>query len=317
MNPQPVVYVASWSRSGSTLLDLMLGQIPGFVSVGEIRFLWERGLRDRQLCGCGVPVPECPFWSRVLEEVFGREGRVDAPAMVALWRRVDGLRHLPLQLSPGISRGHHADLTAFREVLGRLYRAVGKISGAKVVVDSSKYAAYARLMAAAPGVDPLALHLVRDSRAVAYSWRRRKRMPEVVGEERYMPLKPPWKSALYWDLEQLALHAVLRSFRRHRLVRYDDVVSRPDEVLNAALGGLDLPVDSSFLRGGRLSVGPNHLVAGNPLRFHRGELRVQADVEWRQKLSTGSRWVVTALTWPLLARYGLLNRGHGSPDRKY
>jgi hypothetical protein len=228
--------------------------------------------------------------------------------MIALWRRVDGLRRLPLQVTPGISRGHEADLTAFREVLGRLYRAVGTASGAKVVVDSSKYAAYAGLMAAAPGVDPRALHLVRDSRAVAYSWRRRKRMPEVVGEERYMPLKPPWKSALYWDLEHLALHVVLRSFRRYRLLRYDDLVSRPDEVLNATLAGLDLPADSSFLRGGRLSVGPNHMVAGNPLRFHRGELRVQADAEWRKQLGAGSRWVVTALTWPLLARYGFLTR---------
>ena len=71
MSAQRVMYVASWSRSGSTLLDLMLGQIPGFVSVGELRFLWERGVREGQLCGCGAPVPKCPFWSRVLEEVFG------------------------------------------------------------------------------------------------------------------------------------------------------------------------------------------------------------------------------------------------------
>ena len=123
-----------------------------------------------------------------------------------------------------------------------------------------------------------------------------------------MPLKPPWKSALYWDLEQLALHAVLRSFRGYRLLRYDDLVTRPDEVLHAALDGLGLPSDASFLRAGRLSLGPNHMVAGNPLRFHRGELRIEGDVEWRRELSRGSRWLVTALTWPLLARYGFPTR---------
>jgi hypothetical protein len=308
VNPQPVVYVASWSRSGSTLLDLMLGQIPGFVSVGEIRFLWERGLRERQLCGCGVPVPECPFWTRVLEEVFGQAGRVDPQAMVALWRRVDGLRRLPLQLAPAVSRGHEADLTAFREVLGRLYRAVGAVAGARVVVDSSKYAAYAGLMAAAPGLEPRALHLVRDSRAVAYSWRRRKRMPEVVTDERYMPLKPPWKSALYWDLEQVALHQVLRAFPGSYLIRYDDLVSRPVEVLAGAFDRLGIAADPSFLHGGRLHLASNHMVAGNPLRFHRGELRIEADVQWRVGLGTGSRWLVTALTWPLLLRYGFLTR---------
>jgi hypothetical protein len=241
----------------------------------------------------------------VLEEVFGSGGRVDPEAMVALWRRVDGLRRLPLQLAPRIRRGHAADLAAFHEVLGRLYRAVGAVSGASVVVDSSKYAAYASLVAQAPGLDLRALHLVRDSRAVAYSWRRRKRMPEVVSDERYMPLKPPWKSALYWDLEHVALHQVLRTFPRCHLVRYDDLVSHPDEVLTAALDRLGLSADPSFLPGGRLHLGPNHMVAGNPLRFHRGELRIEADVQWREELGAGSSWLVTALTWPLLVRYGL------------
>jgi hypothetical protein len=306
VNPQPVVYVGSWSRSGSTLLDLMLGQIRGFVSVGELRFLWERGLSERQLCGCGASVPECPFWNRVLEEVFGSARKVDPQAMVALWRRVDGLRRLPLQRAPSLSLRHAADLAEFREVLGRLYGAVGAVAGTKVVVDSSKYAAYAGLLAGAPGLDLRALHLVRDSRAVAYSWRRRKRMPEVVREERYMPIKPPWKSAFYWDLEHLALHVVLRSLPHYHLLRYDDLVSNPHEVLAASLAALGLPADPSLLRGGRLSLGPNHMVAGNPLRFHRGELRIRNDTEWREGLGRGSTWVVTALTWPLLARYGFL-----------
>lgn len=308
MNPQPVVYVASWSRSGSTLLDLMLGQLPGFVSVGELRFLWERGLRERQLCGCGAPVPRCPFWSRVLEEVFGAAHRTDPEAMLALWRKVDGVRRLPLHMMRGISPRWDVDVAAFREVLGRLYRAVGMVSGGRVVVDSSKYAAYAKLLAGAPGLDLRALHLVRDSRAVAYSWRRHKRMPEVVRGEQYMPLKPPWKSAFYWNLEHVALHAVLRSLPRHQLLRYEDLVSRPNEVLAAALERLDLASDVHLLREGRLNLGPNHMVAGNPLRFHRGELRIRADAEWRQGLGAGSAWLVTALTWPLLIRYGFLSR---------
>ena len=55
------------------------------------------------------------------------------------------------------------------------------------------------------GIELRVLHLVRDSRAVAYSWLRRKRMPEVTSEERYMPLKRPWRSAVFWSLENLAL----------------------------------------------------------------------------------------------------------------
>ena len=303
-----MVYVGSWSRSGSTLLDLMLGQIPGFVSVGELRFLWERGLGERQLCGCGAPVPQCPFWRQVVEEVFGSAGKLDSVAMIALWRRVDGLRRLPWLLAPWRPAHREADLVAFREVLARLYRAVAKISGAKVVVDSSKYATYGMLMAGSPGLDLRVLHLVRDSRAVAFSWMRRKRMLEVTTGERYMPLKPPWKSAVYWDLENIALHLLSRSARRYELLRYEELAARPSAALSGALDRLGLAADLRFLRDGSLRLGPNHMVAGNPLRFRRGDVPVEPDAEWREQLGRGSRWVVTALTWPLLLRYGVLSR---------
>ncbi len=306
MNPLPVVYVGSWGRSGSTLLDLMLGQIPGFTSVGELRFLWQRGFSERQLCGCGTPVPECPFWRRVLEEVFGSVARMDAAAMLALWKRVDDLRRLPWLLARGSSPRTQSDLIAYRELLGRLYRAVGTVSGARVVVDSSKYAAYGLLVAGAPGVDLRLLHLVRDSRAVAFSWRRRRRMPEVTTEERYMPLKSPVRSALYWDLENVALHVLRRSVRRYQLVRYEALTARPYEVLAGVLERLGLQADLGFLRDGRLRLGTNHTVAGNPLRFDRGEILIQPDAEWRERLGRGPRWLVTALTLPLLLRYGFL-----------
>jgi hypothetical protein len=53
----------------------------------------------------------------------------------------------------------------------------------------------------------------------------------------------------------------------------------------------------------------NHTVAGNPLRFRRGDVAIEADLEWRSRLEAGPRRVVTALTWPLLLRYGFRLRG--------
>src|SRR6185369_4502803 len=44
ITPIKVAFVSSWSRSGSTLLDLLLGSLPDFWSAGEIRYLWDRGL---------------------------------------------------------------------------------------------------------------------------------------------------------------------------------------------------------------------------------------------------------------------------------
>ncbi len=299
-----VLYVGSWSRSGSTLLDLMLGQIPGFASVGELRYLWDRGLGERQLCGCGAPVPDCPFWRAVLQEAFGGADRVDAAAMLALQRRVDDPARVPWLLAPWRPPGFQRDLRAYREVLGRLYRAVRAVSGSSVLVDSSKYAAYGGILAGVPGLDLRVLHLVRDSRAVAHSWTRRKGRPEVSTEERYMPVFGPWRSAVFWGLENIALDLLRGSFRRYHVLRYEDLTSRPEAVLSAALERIGIQADVSFLRDGRLTLGVNHTMAGNPVRFEQGEVPIRPDVEWQSRLGQGSRRVVTALTWPLLLRYG-------------
>jgi hypothetical protein len=299
-----VLYVGSWGRSGSTLLDLALGQISGFVSVGELRYLWERGLGERQLCGCGYPVPECPFWGAVLEEAFGGAGRVDLEEMLSLWRRVDRLALVPMLVAPWRHSPLERDLGAFREVVARLYRAVATVSGAGTIVDSSKYAAYGLLLAGVPRLELLLLHLVRDSRAVAYSWQGRKLMPEVTTETRYMPVKRPWRSAVFWELENLALELLRRASRRSVRLRFDDLTREPRRSLGAALAALGIEADLDFLRQAVLHLGANHTVAGNPLRFRRGDVAIEADLEWRSRLGAGPRRVVTALTWPLLLRYG-------------
>jgi hypothetical protein len=302
--PQRVVYVGSWSRSGSTLVDLMLGRIPGIVSAGEVRFLWDRGLIEGQLCGCGTPVPQCPFWRGVLDETFGPGTHPDPAEMVALRERVDGLGRFPLIAGPWRPVGLERDLQAFRAVLARLYRAIARVAGAKVVVDSSKYAAYGRLVAGTPGIDLRLVHLVRDSRAVAYSWTRTKRLLEVADQERYMPVLPAWRSAAFWALENVALELLRPVATRSAMLRYDDLTARPSVALSLALARLELSGDPGPLGGGRLRVQPNHTVAGNPMRLGQGEIAIRADLEWRDRLLPSTRRVVTALTWPLLLRYG-------------
>jgi hypothetical protein len=302
--PQRVLYVGSWSRSGSTLLDLMLGRISGFVSAGEVRFLWDRGLIEGQLCGCGVPVPRCPFWRAVLTQAFGPGAAPDPAEMVALRDRVDGLGRLPLTSGPWRPASLERDLRAFHAVLERLYRGIARVAGAAVVVDSSKYAAYGRLVAAAPGLDLRLVHLVRDSRAVAYSWTRTKLLLEVADEELYMPVLPAWRSAAFWSLENVALELVRLTGIRTAVLRYDELTEQPAEALRLTLNRLDLPGDTGGLDAGRLPVQPNHTVAGNPVRLGQGEVPIRADVEWKDRLPRGARRTVTTLTWPLLLRYG-------------
>ena len=65
----PIIYILSTGRSGSTLLDLLLGAHPQVWTIGEVHNIpWE--LRDPQKpCGCRTPVADCNFWREVVSKV--------------------------------------------------------------------------------------------------------------------------------------------------------------------------------------------------------------------------------------------------------
>ena len=89
-----VVYISGWGRSGTTILDRLLGQLPGFFSVGELRSLWDCDPSTR-LCSCGHAIAECPVWSPSLSEAIGGSTGKEFAAMRALRDRSGRSRDVP------------------------------------------------------------------------------------------------------------------------------------------------------------------------------------------------------------------------------
>jgi uncharacterized protein YndB with AHSA1/START domain len=50
------------------------------------------------------------------------------------------------------------------------------------------------------------------------------------------------------------------------------------------------------------------MVSGNPSRFKTGNIDLRPDEEWKVKMRGADKNVVTALTAPLLLKYGYLGR---------
>ncbi len=220
-----VLYIAGPGRSGSTLLDTMLGQVDGFVSVGELRNLWVRGLKDGWPCGCGVPVRECPFWSSVLTEAFGSVEAISVEAMRGLQLQSVRTRHLPA-LWWHANHGSRPVAEDYGTVLSRLYRAIAEVSGARVIVDSSKHPSDAFVVSTLDGVRLHLLHLVRDPRGVAYSWSRPK---DSTRESITLESQSILRCSVRWSVWNAAIAKVLakRVDGRYLLMRYEDLIGDP------------------------------------------------------------------------------------------
>jgi hypothetical protein len=305
--PQRVLFLGGLGRSGSTLLELILAQSPDVCALGEVVHLWERALLGDESCGCGERFSACPFWVRVGEKAFGSWSTVDADSVLALKARVDRTRYLPRLSRRRLSAPVVADLRRYTEFYTQIYRAAAAVSGAEVVVDSSKHASLAYALDRATDVDLRVLHLVRDSRAVAHSWAKQVRRPEVRDTESYMPRFSPLHTSLLYTVQNTAFDRLGRRRPVTRL-RYEDFIADPAAAIGAvrALAGLPERTDAAAVLHGAPPQAA-HTVAGNPLRFTAGPLRVRNDDGWRTGLPRRRRLLVGAATLPLRLRYGYID----------
>jgi len=301
-----VLYVGGCGRSGSTLLDRMVGQLPGVCSVGELGQIW-KAVAANQECGCTVPIRECAFWRAVGERAFGGWGVVDVRGLHALHRAVVRQRHVALLVAPELSRTYRRRLRAYAAVVQRLYRAIRAVSGASLIVDSTKHYVNALLLAGVDGIDLRVVHLVRDSRGVAYSWNKSVRRPESVHGGAHMNRYGTVRSAVRWIGYNAGFDALATAGVPTLLARYEDLVDAPRVELGRIVGWAGLDVEDpawSFVNGHEVQLGVDHTVAGNPMRFRVGSVRLRVDEEWKERLPVAQRRVVSLLTWPMLLRYG-------------
>ena len=124
-----------------------------------------------------------------------------------------------------------------------------------------------------------------------------------------MPRLSPAQASRVWSLQN-GSYSLLSNFARLSRLRYEDFVSDPTFYLTETLirvgfddeaGGLH-----DVLRGREISLSVDHTVSGNPGRFRTGNIELQPDEEWKVKMRDADKKFVTALTAPLLLKYGYL-----------
>jgi hypothetical protein len=300
---QRVLYIAGFGRSGSTIIESILNEMPDFSAAGELRYIWERGFIDNRLCGCGKPFHDCEFWGAVIERAYGGFENVDAARLVSASHRFDRTRRMPELIIRQHRPSRPAEFRYYLDHLARLYDAIQQIAGCRVIVDSSKFPSYAAVLALLPTIRLDILHLVRDPRAAAYSWQRRKPQPDS-NKSTYMPQHSPLNSSLLWlgwnSISELCWGGKANYLR----VRYEDFVRHPRAVIRTIVS-LAGAYDSEplFQDEHTAIVVKNHTVSGNPVRFATGLVDVQLDSEWESRMSFHSRALVEGLTWPLLLHY--------------
>ncbi|MEU4580243.1 sulfotransferase [Nonomuraea sp. ATR24] len=298
MDTIKVLCVTGWCRNGSTIIGNVLNEIPGFFHVGELHFLWKNGagLGVNNLCGCGSALTECPIWSRILP--LGNPGGLPladfAATVIRRQRACVRTRHTWRVLGRGLDGD---DIRAHADLMTRTYHAVAERTGSRVIVDTTKIPGEAALLPYLDGITPYYVHLVRDPRAVAHSWRQPKQ---------YVYAMSSWMSTAYWHGFNLASHAITRRFpQRSLFLRYEDFTTDPEATIDALVRHCDAGPAPNPVRDRTVELHTNHTVTGNPDRFRTGATVIRdRDDTWKDTLTRPARLAAVTLATPLFSRYG-------------
>ena len=302
-----VLFVTGSGRSGTTLFDRVLGQSTKTFSAGELRHILERSFQENQLCGCKKPFQECDIWNEIVDEAFDEKtkDKQHFRSLLEIQKRLARLRYLPLM---GLKKNKENFNKLRNEFLKPLYSSIYKINKNKYIIDSSKIPTYFYMLSQCNFIDLHVVHMIRDSRAVAFWWQKKKIRPEIKDKKTYMPNISPFRSSIDWVVFNLLILIIKHRIPSSKFVtiRYEDFVTSPKTCIKKIydFAGIDDNLDF-FENDNSVHLKPSHTVSGNPMRFKKGLISIQIDNQWVKEMSFSDKLLVTILTFPVLAKFYL------------
>ena len=319
-----LVYILAASHSGSTLAAMMLNAHPDIYTAGELK---ANNLGDTEAyrCSCQALIGDCPFWQAVSTEMRSRGLQYDVRHAGTSLRDIPGA--WPRRLLRPLHRGRLAESLRdgllwldprWRQYYAvwqtrnlELIRAIGRITGAKYVADSSKIGIRLKYLCRLEGLQVKVLRVVRDGRAVALTYMDPGRFadardPGLRGggsgaEHSPHELMGMERAAAEWRRSNEEAEAILATISADDQLRisYEDLCLDTESTMTRVHDYLGVVDDKSYLA---FRDAPHHIV-GNGMRLDSSS-EVKLDDRWRRELRDEDLAVFDRVAGAFNARYG-------------
>ncbi|MEX0707133.1 MAG: sulfotransferase [Woeseia sp.] len=289
-----LIFITGASRSGTTLLSFVLRNHSAIFGLKELNYFGVQFALDRLESAqpqARLVAAAASIFARQRDGVFtaGAEGQDfdDAERVVAA---------LPESARTGAG--------VFAATVGVLARRAGKRIPCEQTPRNIFYAQ--TLLSVFP--EARVIHMMRDPRAVMASQKWRWRRRQLVADSRRFPVIEslrvwmnyhPYTMAKLWA-KASAEAARMEEHPRFRVLRFEDLVGRPETAVAELSDWLGLPFEPSMLDVNRIN---SSYGAGAGASDGRSGLEPSAISRWRGNLSSSEIAIAERLTAPLLDRY--------------
>jgi hypothetical protein len=263
-----IAYVLSLPHSGSTLCGSLLGAHSRAFCLGEPWKIRQYARLERQKdhktgmgneCTCGAPtIWDCVFWPKVDAEMKAKSGL--------------GLRDLDTAST---------DQERFQRDNKLLFDAVAAVTGATLLVDSSKRRPRLKQLIDSAFADVKVVHLLREPHGQVVSTMKRSG-------------RGPYRHTARNVIETLSSSWMVRSLPTIS-TRYEEMAGNPEAWLRQMMPQFGLEFEENQLNWAQLE---RHNISGNVSRSTKSSA-ISTDVTWRERLSPLEKAYIGLVTSPL------------------
>lgn len=228
-----VLYIVGTARSGSTLLGNILSDERDFINVGELKYIWDRGIIDNWQCTCQYNFNDCLFWKKIINSLsikncdltkilneFSERGIIKNKRF--------RIRNLVFNSSKKIKQDISNNVN-YLNILNDLYSGIKKQSNSSYILDTSKDAIFSEFLSQIKNIEIYIIHIVREPKSVVYSqvFRRKK---QVIDKNRSFLMGTSfWKSIESWYFQNYLIEKLHADKENYFRIKYEDIVAKGDQ----------------------------------------------------------------------------------------
>lgn len=266
--PEKIIYILGPGRCGTTLLEVLLDNNTTISGVGELTHIFRDGYIANQQCSCGKKTHDCSIWSRLLKRSTWCP--LELEHFSELFSIFSSHKMFPFILFGRIKKEDSAEYAQANDMM---FSTLANITQSNVIVDSSKYAGRALVLAKQYPEKVFVIAITRDFEGVLHSFSKQ------VSEQES---KSTFSALLYYGYVLLCMRFVgLLRKSQVKEITYESLCESPVKVLSEIekFCGIDLEQVKGKLESDE-SLNIGHIVTGNRFRHQENiKFRSSAVVE--------------------------------------
>ena len=282
-----------YGRSGSTLLDIILGDNKHIVTTGALDnyHIW---VNKNLKCACDKKIRECEYWGLVYKDTKFSDDDIK------LVREMDSFR----SFFTVNRKKFHQNVKKYIRLNNTLLKSITTHFRKNVIVDSSKTTLdciYRPIMFLKYcNVDLKPIFLIRNPRGVVWSAMKKHGSPERDKKDtmffRFL------RTLISWNLTNLLTILITKVFLKEFLfIKYEDFCKNPINELLRIKKFTKSEIDNVANKiTNQYPIDIGHNIGGNRLRFAKSIDSIQLDESWKENMPKFYFYIVTIISYPLI-----------------